>query len=209
MKFGERVAIAIMSLWGLFAAHQLVNAMFTAHHWKGMSAGDWGTWIGSIGTVGAMIGTIWLATAETRRRTAAALDLATLAASSIVLRTARLNSAIRASIETLSHGLEGRDRIRGFQYCIDALSTAERWTIDELTPLVPLPNHAAAKLALVNQMLVTIELVLTRARANPLRFAADQERELIRQLHLAHGTLNEGIVECKKLAYQLDIRVDD
>ena len=41
-----------------------------------LSKSDWGTWVGSVGTVLTLVGTIWLATAAERKRRREQLDLA-------------------------------------------------------------------------------------------------------------------------------------
>lgn len=195
-RFAGAVFLTILALLGIGAVlHILVTLPFDG---KGPE------WVGAIGTVATLIGTIWLATIETRRRRAEAHDLATLAASSIVLRAIRLNSAIRNSIEALTHEQADAGNSAVYRYCLDTISSTERWTIDELVPLVPLPNRAAAKLAFANQMLVTIEIALKRAHSRPLRLGTQPDADLIKQLGHTRDMLASAIVECKKFANQLE-----
>jgi hypothetical protein len=146
MKNGERLGIAIMTLWGLFAAHQLVNALFTAHHWKAMGAGDWGTWIGSIGTVGALFGTIYISQSERRRRIREELLLANLHGAGLVVRLSVARTtlmAFRASVN--------RERpeswFLSFESHFDRLNQIEVWEISELVPLARAFAPTALKLA--------------------------------------------------------------
>lgn len=60
MKVWERFGIAIMSIWGLFAIHEGVNALVQAHNWQPMTISDWGTWAGSIGSIAAVLASFFL-----------------------------------------------------------------------------------------------------------------------------------------------------
>jgi hypothetical protein len=208
MKNWERFGIGIMSLWFLFAVHQGVNALVRAHNWQPMTISDWGTWIGSIGTVGALIGTIWLATAETRRRDREAQDLATLAAAAILLKTARVTGAIKSLINTLGSELPPGREADAYKICFNTLSMAERWTINDLVPLVPLSNHVAAKLAFVDQILITVAMSLKGACEDKVQVNAAFDGELVKQLRIANAALATSVAECRKLANQLIINVD-
>jgi hypothetical protein len=61
MKFWERFGIAIMSLWGLFALHQGVNALMKAHNWVGLDASAWASWVQAVGSIAAILGAYHLA----------------------------------------------------------------------------------------------------------------------------------------------------
>jgi hypothetical protein len=60
MRFWERFGIGIMVAWGLFAVHQGVNALMKAHNWVGLSPSDWGTWVGAVGTMAAVLASFFL-----------------------------------------------------------------------------------------------------------------------------------------------------
>lgn len=201
MKFWERLGIGIMLLWGLFALHQLVNALFQAHHWKGMSAGDWGTWIGSIGTVGALCGTIWLATEERRRREREAKDLATLAAASILLKLAHTIGLVMRVIQTFeAEPLQANN----VGICARAMAENELWTDEELLPLLTLPNHIAAKLTLVRRILLTIQRRCEDAHKHALFLDPTTVSALIQQSRIALRALEEGAKECRRWAQVLE-----
>lgn len=61
MKFVERAVIALMSLAMLFALHQIVASVMSAHGWEGMKPADWASWVQAVGSIGAIVGT-WYAT---------------------------------------------------------------------------------------------------------------------------------------------------
>lgn len=60
MKIGERIGIAIMSAWGLFAMHQGVNALMKAHNWAGLDSSAWASWVQAVGSVAAIMASFFL-----------------------------------------------------------------------------------------------------------------------------------------------------
>jgi hypothetical protein len=48
--------------------------------WSGLTAADWGKWVGAVNTVGTLIGTIWLATESSREKSVKAGDSASVTA---------------------------------------------------------------------------------------------------------------------------------
>lgn len=148
MKFWERFGIAIMSAWGLFAVHQGVNALVRSHNWQPMTISDWGTWLGSIGTVATLIGTIHLATAETRRRVRQELITAKLQCVSIERKlehaAARLD-LIKSLLDDLIAGPENQpirvQAIRG------QMAELEDISFDAILSLAALPTNAAEMVA--------------------------------------------------------------
>lgn len=201
MKFWERVGIVIMSLWGLFAVHQLVSGLFKAHHWKGMSAGDWGTWIGSIGTVGALIGTIWLATAQARRKRTDDLTLARLHAASMVLRLHHAETTISDVCQDL---LKAVDRpfeptLAQLKEISAKLSAISLWGIDDLVPLVPLPGNAAAKLARAADSLDSVGRGLSRTIADYYVMFEEEIRNFAKFLYVMLASALEYIEEAGRI----------
>jgi hypothetical protein len=197
MKFWQRFGIVIMSVWGLFAVHQGVNSLVRSHNWQPMTISDWGTWVGSIGTVGALIGTIWLATAEQRRRHRESMDLATLAAASLLLRLARMTGTIQRVLNVLE-----AERPQGvatnYRYCSETLAKADRWTNEDLLPLIPLRNHAAANLALVLQAIVTVQLHCEHAWKGTQGPEENLPEELATHLRIAMRALEAAMKECRR-----------
>jgi hypothetical protein len=71
-----------------------------------LSKSDWGTWVGSVGTVATLVGTIWLATTQTRQKTKDDLTLARLHAASMVLRLHHAESVVSSACQTLLIALD-------------------------------------------------------------------------------------------------------
>lgn len=162
-----------------------------------LSKSDWGTWVGSVGTVGALIGTIWLATEERRRRNRESMDLATLAAASLLLRLARMAGAIQRVISVLETD-PPPGKVTNFRFCSDCLEKSDRWTTEDLLPLIPLPNHAAASLAIVIQAITTVQMHCENASKSSRPSETADRAELVEQLRIALGALEAGMQECRK-----------
>jgi hypothetical protein len=145
MNIWKRIAIAIISALGLFAVHEGVNALFQAHHWKSMSAGDWGTWIGSIGTVAALMMTIRIATAAKREAQKYANDRAVVAAAALGPRLQRIGDALQSVVENVLN--ESQKTAAGYRSCADLIEAAGAWTDDEILPLIVLSEHVCTRLA--------------------------------------------------------------
>jgi hypothetical protein len=173
MKFWERFGIVIMSLWLLFAVHQGINTLVKAHNWQPLSASDWGTWAGAIGTVATLIGTIHLARTETRRRERSELLLAQLHAAGMLLRMERAHGIVVIAIAQLNHVMETTELPNAIldnrlahpflTWTVENLNQIEIWGGADLVPLAPLPNHVASKLAQAAEQLRTVKRLLEEA----------------------------------------------
>jgi len=195
------MVVAVSSLM-LIAVLLFAWTVEEATPWRAMEPADWGVWFGSIGAVGAFVGTIWLATSESRRREREAMDIATLAASSIFLKIALTIGSVNRVIEALERTA---DDPKMFDYCSFVISKIERCSNEELLPLIPLPNHTAAKLGLVMQALTVIQRHCQTAPTSP---GNGQENigDIIIQAKSIRNTLEEAAAECKRLAKVLDKR---
>ncbi|MCA1326217.1 hypothetical protein [Herbaspirillum sp. alder98] len=84
------------SWYNKYAVVALATAVGVAAYneicWSNLSASDWATWVGSIGTVAALIGAIYIATSERRliQRDARSLGAITLMSMQFRLNTLRL-----------------------------------------------------------------------------------------------------------------------
>ena len=120
-------------------------------------------WIASIGTVGTLAGTIWLATAESRNRRNENLMSAQLHAASMVWRiattyamvTATADALRKATIETVFA------RSTAVEPLLDSLNLCQ---IGELLPLVPLRGDVVSQLVQANDQ-VGLALTLLRKTA--------------------------------------------
>ncbi|WP_323141320.1 hypothetical protein [Massilia phyllosphaerae] len=111
-----------------------------------LNKSDWATWVGSIGTVLTFIGTIYLATAEARRREKHDLLLARLHGAAIATRIFNAHGSVVATANML--GFDGRITIDQavIDFCLRKLTDLNLWSIEEITPLAPLPGNTAAEL---------------------------------------------------------------
>jgi hypothetical protein len=158
MKFVERAVIVLLALAAVFAAHQIAAVTFALHGWEFPKAGDWATWIGAIGTIGTLIGTVWLATSETRRRhhqeTARGYIAAAALAPRLQLLTLQLSSFhAKLCFVDYGSGQNGTPKTEtadflDFEY--------EHATPDELMALASMPNNCATKLAYAQSQLATV-----------------------------------------------------
>jgi hypothetical protein len=144
MKFGERFCIGILVCWFLFAVHEGVNALVRAHNWQPMTISDWGTWVGSIGTVATLIGTIYLATSETRKRNHQELVIAALHSSAIEMRLAHAKGRLDATKMLLLAILEKQDpHPQLMKQALNLLLEIDEPSPDDLLPLAVLKNNTA------------------------------------------------------------------
>lgn len=164
MKFERMAVLAIFGSAMLFALHQYIAYIFERHGWKGMSAGDWGTWIGSIGTVCALAGTIWIATTESRRRLAQENAKGLLVASALAPRLELLANEI-ASFETRmdftdvsTNGYKIPSEEAKYFLTIEFTPA----TTEELIALESMPNNCAKKLAYAQAQFATVQKQIAR-----------------------------------------------
>lgn len=160
MKFWERVGIAIMTLWVCFAMHQGINALMRVHNWQPLSASDWGTWVGAVGTVATLFGTIRLATSETRRRHRQELALAQLHSLAIRDRLNRANSNLKTAIAILEIALECDGDGEDLAYLVAAnkeLVEIPPLLIEDLVPIAAFNSKVAFLLVTVGNHLRTFQ----------------------------------------------------
>ncbi len=143
-------------LWGLLG---VVAAGLTHTGTSvGLKGGDWPAWVGAVGTVATLMGTIWLATAQTRQKARDDLTLARLHAAGMVNRLGYACSAIGKTCRTFETSLTTPiDLYIGHWLEIQKeLSSIRLWNTSELVPMVTLPKNTAAKLAQAADELQTV-----------------------------------------------------
>lgn len=141
MKLFERACWAVLGVVVLGLAHWLITWFVEMHKWARLSSTDWATWFGALGTFSALSGTIYLATAETRRRNAVEFDRARLVAAGVFFRLKALE-VVLDEVDVLSAQHPPLRTARFMMYAQD-LRHACNWNAEELAALVVLPNHAA------------------------------------------------------------------
>jgi hypothetical protein len=165
MKLGKYLCIGIMVCFGLVAVHQLVAGFVSVHKWPQLSPSDWGTWVGSIGTVATLYGTIRLATAETRRRERSEQLLARLHAAGMLLRLERAHEIVGRLAHSMAFVTTVKDIGPGlFAHNLKSLEEIELWDVADLVPLVPLPHNVASKLAQAADQIRTVKRLLSEAQ---------------------------------------------
>lgn len=134
-------AICLLALIGvlLFAWH-----FEDVTPWQRMTAAEWGVWVGSIGTIGALVGTIWLATSETRRRVRQEREAARLLSTSIKVRIAFTIGSLAGVADLLERMIKAKtfDR-KTLQICHTQLEQVEDITVADTIPLIALNDHTA------------------------------------------------------------------
>lgn len=203
MKYVERIAIALFSTIGLGAAMWVVviavTRLFDSNGWTRLTASDWAAWVGAIGTVGALVGAIWIATEERRQRLRSEHDLASIVAARVFLTIARLQSALKMLERDLSAHQNNGATIN-FQAYADMLEALGRLQTDDLLRLAALPNRVAAKLASADGVVDHILQGLRRLEG----LDADDDlhatyvARLLTHVKFAHESFWLGTAECKK-----------
>lgn len=120
-----------------------------------LSKSDWAAWLGAIGTVGALCGTIYLARTETRRRQRAEHDLALITAASFSIRIPELEQALTELGRHVSDDIE-LGRAIDCNRCLAILKRVDAWTDSDLVALLPVGRGIAVKLGLANAEVASI-----------------------------------------------------
>lgn len=117
-------------------------------NWSSLTASDWGTWVGAIGTIGALVGTIWLATSSERLRVREARARAFVACASIGLKVADTQEAVDSVIEYLEDEFEIGYAVN-VKMLSDRLKNSGQWSDEEILPLIFLNSRVTAHLATI------------------------------------------------------------
>jgi hypothetical protein len=121
---------------------------YEAINWNGLSASDWGTWVGAVGTVATLAMTIWLATDASRTKRDEQLNLALITAAHFKVRLRNVVRALASARVALETPLDQPDDPRSmFGESFRRFDDNDLWAAEELVPLVYLPNQLAARLA--------------------------------------------------------------
>ena len=156
LRIAGGVVLGLVVILGVLAAVQVLS---TSPLWSAVGA----TWVGAIGTVGTLLGTIWLASAEARRRHAQARAGSYIVASALAPRLELLAADVGAFNAAL---IFGRPEERGAtvkQLADNFLSIAyERATTEDLLALEAMPNNCATKLAFAQAQIFTIRSQIQR-----------------------------------------------
>lgn len=171
--------------------------------WRSLTPSDWGTWIAAIGTVGALIGTIYLADTEARRRRQAELTRAKLAAARIKQKIAAAAGITRGLHVTLKTAAEIHPPKENFAVAATKLRDISFWSYEDLVALAPLQNGIAFRLAQAEDEILAVAGSLEKAVIRYERFEPDDRREMVLKLSemllLVAYRLEISWTQCKEL----------
>jgi hypothetical protein len=174
-----------------------------------LSKSDWATWVGSVGTVGTLLGTIYIARTESRKRERAELLTARLRGTELNLELAHAHNVIGRVASRLVHAEIIDPPPDLFVMCLQELGDTELWNTNDLILLAPLPGNASFKLAEAAAKLRMARRRLNQqAGAHHLITVVDrmEATEGIRnQLLRAEGLVREAMEACQAGARALSL----
>jgi hypothetical protein len=141
--------VAFTALWLVLLFCYYVSPTSNSSSWDIATA---------IGTVGAVAIAVWLATQESRRRNSEAMARARIAVPGVQMKLTSVRAAVAQAIEILGNG-ETSDR-ELLAFCGSQLSAATLWTLEDIDPLICLPNHCALNLAVVREIVTIVAVSL-------------------------------------------------
>lgn len=157
-----RLKMLVGLCWAFFAAcgllifHYLALKLFAAHHWTPPASGDWATWFGSVGSIGAFGAAIWLATEQNRQKRREAFTAARLTAANVYFQVVHNDAHCESALKTLAT-LMNPDRSylqMTFENILKTILVAQQFlqkfkplTSTELASLAVLPDDIAVHLA--------------------------------------------------------------
>jgi hypothetical protein len=122
-------------------------------------------WLGAIGTVGTLAGTIWLATADKRDKRIRAIDNAYVTIVRLQSRLAGVKHSLQTAVDVFSDEVMRRN---GFPYELYAklLNSAGNWDDEDILPLIELPNRVCARLAQTKENMATCVRLMKNMQEN-------------------------------------------
>lgn len=164
-------------------------------NWSGLTPSDLGTWVGSIGTVCTLIGTIWLATAEKRKQRRQELDRAFVAAASIDLKLQKMLDTLQSSVEHFAEPPGETDYF--YDVFAQLIEGEEIWNDDEILPLIALPDRVCARLASARSLIRECVHKMTElANTRSYSFVEESKEELDGQLLALLVRSRDGVSYC-------------
>lgn len=148
LRWAEALLIFSICLLVFVAVLAFLWHFEKATPWSAMTAAEWGVWVGAIGTVATLVGTIWLATDALRTRRNEQLNLALITTAHFNVRLRNIVRALANARIALENPLNQPDDPRVmFGESFRRFDDNDLWAAEELVPLVYLPNQLAARLA--------------------------------------------------------------
>lgn len=128
-------------------------------------------WIGALGTIAAFAGTIWIATAETRRRNREEMTKAKLQAAALAFRVHHVVLVSKEIVSKIDQFYDLNDAAKCLGFCTfvkDKLESLQLWNVDEIAVLAPLPNNTAERLAQALDEIYRLIKLMDAAHLNEL-----------------------------------------
>ncbi len=145
--------------------------------------GDLATWFGAIGTIGTLIGTIVLATIETRKRKRDEELRAYLVAAGMRQRIAFALGVVTGIKNKLGATVLVDQPPEVLATFGDMLEQLETWTQESLLPLVGMPNFIAINLAQAADEIAAVGKSLVVSSKHSEIGRAENRRSLAAQMH--------------------------
>jgi hypothetical protein len=121
-----------------------IAAAFCLH--PPLNSQDWAAWVGAIGTVSTLIGTIIIATSAQRAALKKEFSLAFLSVAVLYRRVIYASIAVRRVREWSEEVDISAFPFDGIVRQVNRLKRVGKWTDDEVLPIIPLPNRCAVNL---------------------------------------------------------------
>jgi|GEM_PF-4625857 len=155
---------------------------------------DWGTWLGSIGTITATAGAVWIANDARFQNKAQARALALVTAASFTVRISQLLTTMRSVVGQLDD-LDNNFTLERRRWTGNLILHAEAWGPEDAIPLIAIDVHTAALLAqtssalrAIHQQITAPDMVEREGQIDALTIISDQRmacEELIANLEAA------------------------
>jgi len=171
-----------------------------------LSKSDWASWIGAIGTVGALLGTLWIASSQARGTAKAERTRARLQAATMTVRLLHVSGDLRRACEKL-HLDYPANPLAVFDVCDSILRSIDVWNVDDVMPLIPLPGGVACLLANAADSINALPRVLGIARDAGELLSEEGRAEFIdgfcKQINRVRKFVDQGYEGCQEAALLL------
>ncbi|NIE82675.1 MULTISPECIES: hypothetical protein [unclassified Burkholderia] len=144
----------------------------------------------AVGTCGAVVAALYIASSERRRRTREALVTARITASSVIYRLAALRDEVIGVRMWIRETIDTDNLPANFAYQLQVLSAAARCSIEEVRSLQPLPNYCAVQIAGAQDRVDVASHLL--ASQNLWLTLATRPEKVFGMLHIVYSALLES-----------------
>lgn len=178
---------AIVSLGAIgYAGYELIN-------WRCLTASDWAAWFGAVGTIGTLIGTIMLATQESRRRNREIRSKARIIIPSLTMKLIAAGIAFDKTVKAFS-----TPRLPTKEMLLREaaqLRSIPLWTPEDANALAHLPNDIATQLMLIKETVEAVANALEFTPNNWILMVVDSVDRLNNGITLIDAVLRECNIE--------------